>query len=173
MPLWTGLLARICSETSFHLVTQNNNQWTGKRLWKKNTHSAVLLCCIQLLWFFTSPFFVRFQKCLGKKKHGPHQTKNYSPPASGSARKIATIMDFSVKAPSKVDCKVWIIVIFCNAKEPRLNSVLQGRACLWWCVAKGEVKKYLWNTCNWRRLEKIFHVMVSQYQSKVHYGEQK
>lgn len=144
--------------------------------YEKKTHTA-LCCCVasnptSLIFYFT--VFCAVSKMLREKKNmDPTKQKIIPPPASGSARKIATIMDFSVKAPSKVDCKVWIIVIFCNAKEPRLNSVLQGRACLWWCVAKGEVKKYLWNTCNWRRLEKIFHVMVSQYQSKVHYGEQK
>lgn len=41
-----------------------------------------------------------------KKNMDPTKQKIIPPPASGSARKIATIMDFSVKAPSKVDCKV-------------------------------------------------------------------
>lgn len=57
-------------------------QQTNERVkgYEKQTHSAVLLCCINFFVFLLPPFIVWFQKCLGKKKHGPHQTKKNIPP---------------------------------------------------------------------------------------------
>ena len=147
----------------------------------RKKHTA-LCCCVAStsLFFLLPPFIVWFQKCLGKKKHGPHQTKQTFAPASCSAKKIATIMDFSVKDPSKVDCKVWIIVIFCNAKEPRLNSVLvwPGLSVMV-CFREGRGRPtYLWKHLQFKTLGKNIpfyglSILKSTYQSKVHYGEQK
>lgn len=73
---------------------------------KKHTQRCVaVLHPTSLIFYFT--VFCAVSKMLREKKNmDPTKQKIIPPPASGSARKIATIMDFSVKAPSKVDCKV-------------------------------------------------------------------